>query len=292
MPGNEIHILIQSTFINGQTQHSQQCYMKCKKTTNNLEFTISQKLNLLTIPLFLFFFMVTPRILFGQQKNVVNGNQQWFQYYNQTKINDKWTLLFDGGYRWTDGFQESSQYIVRAAIGYNINSDIQISSGLAHLGFYSSDKINIVEFRPFQEMVVKNKFNKIGMVHRYRMEERFFNIVTNGGIQTPNTFNFRFRYSLMFSIPLFKLSKLKTDKVFLINIGDEIFINAGKNVVNIFDQNRFIVSPTFKLNESLSLSLTWNGQFASTSSQDIFNYTNVYWFQIKHNLKIRQKQKE
>lgn len=232
-------------------------------------------------------------MLFGQQKNVGNGNQQWLQYYNQTKLNDKWTLLFDGGYRLKYGFQESSQYIVRAAIGYNINSDIRISSGLAHLGFYSSDKINKVEFRPYQEMTVNNKFNKIGLVHRYRMEERFFNPVTNGEIQTPNTFNFRFRYSLMLSIPLFKLSKAKTDKEFLINFGDEIFINAGKNVVNnIFDQNRFIVSPSFRLNENLTLSLTWNSQFASTSSQAIFNYTNVFWLQIKHKLNIRKKQKE
>lgn len=288
---NNRHILTQTNLQNELTRQNNQNTMTGKKTTGNLTFPIYFSLQ--TISLILFFFIVAPRMLFGQQKNVGNGNQQWLQYYNQTKLNDKWTLLFDGGYRLKDGFQESSQYIVRAAIGYNINSDIRISSGLAHLGFYSSDKINKVEFRPYQEMTVNNKFNKIGLVHRYRMEERFFNPVTNGEIQTPNTFNFRFRYSLMLSIPLFKLSKAKTDKEFLINFGDEIFINAGKNVVNnIFDQNRFIVSPSFRLNENLTLSLTWNSQFASTSSQAIFNYTNVFWLQIKHKLNIRKKQKE
>ena len=283
MKSNQRQILMQSVFITGQTRYNLQYYQESRQAT----------FNLLTIPLFLFFFIAAPMLLFGQQKDIVNNNQQWLQYYNQTKLSEKWTLLFDGGYRWKNEFQESSQYIVRAAIGYNINSDIRISSGLAHLGFYSSDKINRVEFRPYQEMVVKNNFNKINLVHRYRMEERFFNPVINGETQTPNTFNFRFRYSLMLSIPLFKLSKVKTDKVFLLNIGDEIFINAGKNVVNnIFDQNRFIISPSFKLNESLTLSLTWNSQFASTSSQAIFNYTNVFWLQIKHKLDIRKKQKE
>lgn len=261
--------------------------------TYNLELTIGPGFRLLIIPFFLFFFIAAPETVFGQQKNVVNGNQQWLQYYNQTKLNDKWTLLFDGGYRWKDGFQENSQYIARAAIGYNINTDLRISSGLAHLGFYSSDKIHRVEFRPYQEIIVNNKFNKIGLAHRYRIEERFFNPVTNGKIQPPNTFNFRFRYSLMLSVPLFKLSKVNADKMVLINIGDEIFINAGKNVVNnIFDQNRFIVGPSFGLSEGLALSLTWNSQFASASSQTIFNYTNVFWFQIKHKLSIRKKQKE
>jgi hypothetical protein len=42
----------------------------------------------------------------------------------------------------------------------------------------------------------------------------------------------------------------------------------------------------------VTLSLTWNSQFASTSSQGIFNYTNVFWLQIKHELDIRKKQKE
>jgi hypothetical protein len=293
MTSNEKHILKQSTFNNGKTQYPQQYYLESKKTTYNLGFTICPKRNVLTIPLFLFFFLVAPRMSFGQQKNVVNGKQQWFQYYNQTKLNDKWTLLFDAGYRWKDGFQESSQYIVRAGVGYNINANIRISSGLAHLGFYSSDKLNKVEFRPYQEVLVHNKFNKIGLVHRYRIEERFFNPVTNGEIQTPNTFNFRFRYSLMVSIPLFKLSKVKKDKVFLINIGDEIFLHAGKSVVNnVFDQNRFIVSPTFKLDESSTLSLTWNSQFASTASQAVFNNTNVFWLQIKHELDFSKKQKE
>jgi len=79
--------------------------VESNKMTYNLEFTISPKLNLLTNPLFLFFFIIAPRMLFGQQKNVANGNQQWLQYYNETKLNDRWTLLFDGGYRWKDGFQ-------------------------------------------------------------------------------------------------------------------------------------------------------------------------------------------
>ncbi|MFO7880621.1 MAG: DUF2490 domain-containing protein [Bacteroidales bacterium] len=293
MTSNKRHVITQSAFIIGKTQHAQECYQESNQTSCNLAFTNSPNLNLLTISFFLFLFAATPSLLFGQQKDVVKSNQQWFQYYNQTKLNNNLTLLYDGSYRWKDRFQKKSQYLIRAAIGYNINSDIQISSGIAHLGFYFSDKLITVEFRPYQEILVKNKFNKIGMNHRYRIEERFFYPVDNGEIQKLGTFNFRFRYAFMFSIPLFKLSKTKTDKAFLLNIGDEIFINAGKEVVNgIFDQNRIIVSPTFKLNESLSLSLTWNSQFASTQSQDIFNYTNVYWFQIKHNLKIGKKQKE
>ncbi|MBL7472043.1 DUF2490 domain-containing protein [Robertkochia sediminum] len=235
---------------------------------------------------FLFILIGVAEVVSAQKREVVYSDQQWFQYYNQTKLNDKWTLLFDAGSRWREGFEESSQYIARAAIGYALRPDIRISSGLAHSGYYIADKIKKVEFRPYQEIAVRNTFHKIGLVHRYRIEERFFNAVANSEIEIPNRFNFRFRYSLMLSIPLFHLSKENTDKVFLLNIGDEIFVNAGKDVVNVFGQNRFVVSPSLGFNEILTFSLAWNSQFTSTPVEDVFSYSDVFWLQIKHRLDL------
>lgn len=217
-------------------------------------------------------------------------NQQWLHYYNQTALSAKWSLFFDAGYRWENVFQESAQYIARAAIGYTIRPEVRISSGLAHFGFYSSAKIGKVEWRPYQEIVFSTKFHTIGLSHRYRLEERFFKAVDDGKIQTPNTFNFRFRYAVMVNIPLFKLSKEKKDKIFLITLGDELFINAGKgNVHSIFDQNRIIVSPTFQLSEQLALSVTWNSQFAASSTQANYVHTNVVWLQIRHKFDLKPK---
>jgi hypothetical protein len=225
--------------------------------------------------------------LFGQSKIVSNGNQQWFQYYNQAKLGNKWTLFSDLGYRWKDGFHENSQYIIRTAIGYSIHPSLRISLGVAHLGSYIAKKASIFEFRPYQELALKNNFNEIELTNRFRVEERFFNFDYNGEIQLPSDFNFRFRYSIMMGIPLFRLSKEKTNRIFLLYIGDEIFINAGNTIANnIFDQNRIIFSPSLKLNEQVTFSLTWNSQFASTSLQNTYKYTNVIWFQIKHKLGI------
>ena len=95
-----------------------------------------------------------------KKKKVIKGNQVWLQYYNQTKLNDNWTLVVDGGYRWRDGFQDASQYIVRAGMGYNLKPDIRISAGFAHLGFYGPENINLMEFRPYQEFLYRKKYQK------------------------------------------------------------------------------------------------------------------------------------
>src|SRR5690606_31654733 len=108
----------------------------------------------------------------------------------------------------------------------------------------------------------KVKFN-----HRLRVEERFFNPLHNPN----NSFNFRFRYSFAISFTLFKLSKNNPESLFILRINDEIFINAGKETpTQTFDQNRFVVSPTFQLNKSLSISPTWNSQYASTATSGTY----------------------
>lgn len=236
--------------------------------------------------LLLFFYA---KMLTGQEKEVVRGNSQWVQYYNQTRINEKWNLLFDGGYRWADTFKEPSQYIIRAGLSYNIGSNIHVAAGFAHLGFYTSNELVRTEYRPYQEVGFKTLFDKITLTHRLRIEERFFRQQTISEFANANSFNFRFRYMFLLNIPLKKFNDDPQKELFL-NLGDEIFLNAGKEVVNdVFDQNRFLVSPTYKMNEHLSLALTWNYNFSGLKRAGTYTALNVFWLQIKHNLDLRKK---
>ena len=223
----------------------------------------------------------------AQEKNVTTGNQQWLQYYNQTKLGKNWVWLTDGGYRWRDGFEESTKYIARTGLGYSINPNMRVSAGLAYLGLYSSGKVSTVELRPYQEFLLKNGLNKIGISNRFRVEKRFFNPVIHEAFPTQNTFNFRFRYAITASIPLSRLSKDDPDKKLLLNIGNEIFINAGNEIVHdVFDQNRFTVSPSVQCSENLTFSLTWNSQFSSTSTPESYDNNNVMWLQVRHTLDL------
>ncbi|KAA3646926.1 MAG: DUF2490 domain-containing protein [Bacteroidetes bacterium] len=241
------------------------------------------------LAIIIFVFCINSVIALSQVKDISIGNQQWLHYYNQTRLGDKFVWLADGGYRWKDGFQENSQYITRTALGYFINPNLQISAGFAHLGFHSSGKINKVEFRPFQELIIKNKVKKFDLNHRIRIEERIFYPVYKGKIQNSSVFNFRFRYAFTISIPLFKLSKENTNRIFSINLGDEIFINVGENnSYKLFYQNRLIISPTIYFSKNLAVSITWNSQFSSTSTKKSYKYADVLWIQIKHKLNIKK----
>lgn len=231
------------------------------------------------------FICISSHEISAQDKTITHENQQWFQYYNETKLNKDWTLLADVSFRWKDEFNETSQFIVRAGLGYAIKPNLKVAGGMAYSGYYSQDSLHRVEYRPHQE-VVYTCGNKVKFNHRIRIEERFFNPIHTSN----NTFNVRFRYSFAVSFTLFKLSKTNPESLFILRINDEIFINVGKETpTQTFDQNRFVVSPTFQLNKNFSISPTWNSQYASTATSGTYRQTNVFWLQVRHNLDFSKK---
>jgi hypothetical protein len=221
----------------------------------------------------------------AQEKTIVKTNQQWIHYFLQLKLSEPWTLVADGSYRWRNGFEERTQYVLRLMTNFRITPALMIGGGMAYSATYGPDGVNRVEFRPFQDLSLRTEFRYFELIQRFRMEERFTNPAGDGRILTPNTFKFRFRYALSANVPLFSLSKINPEKSVAITIGDEILLNAGKSVItNVFDQNRFFIGPTLKWNKNFSSAILWNKQFASTVEPSTYRRTHVLWLQIRHHL--------
>jgi hypothetical protein len=221
---------------------------------------------------------------FGQ-KEVLTSNQVWIQSYHEGRISGKWVALLDAGFRWRDGVDDKLAYIVRGGVGYSLSPNLRIWGGFAFMGVYGEKQIIRHEYRPYQELLVKDQLGKLTISHRYRLEERIFKDEVLD-IATVD-FNFRFRYAVMLGIPLANLSSKDPDRRFILNLGDEIFLNASKEIThNIFDQNRLIISPTLQWSKDLGISLTYNSQFGSSGDPDIFLKSNVFWLQIRYNLDL------
>ncbi len=237
----------------------------------------------------LFFFVFCST--YAQDRSVSQGNLQWFQYYSQIKLNEKWFLQTDGGYRWNDGFEEQTQYIVRTGAKYAINKKYGVGAGFAHLGFYADQNLVRIEFRPYQELSMNSSFGALGIDHRLRAEERFFKSVENGNDQAASAFGLRFRYLIMASIPICKLSKTKPDQKLLLNVGNEVFIQLGSDGnETIFDQNRFLISPALQFNQNLAVSLTYNNQVAATTTANHYNHTHIIWVKVRHKIDAKKNE--
>lgn len=236
--------------------------------------------------LFLACFLVAHAFTASSQDRVVSVPQAWIQSYHEAKVSDRWTVLLDGGFRWRDGLNQKSAYIIRGGMGYSVSSKIRLAAGFANLGFYGDEKVIRHEFRPYQEASYKTTWGAFGISQRLRIEERYF--VDRVSEFENTSFNFRFRYSIMLGIPLANLSAKNSDRKLILNIGDELFLNAGTEISsNVFDQNRAIFSPTIQWDKSLSISLTYNHQLGSTLAPDSYTLSQVIWLQLRHTLDFR-----
>jgi hypothetical protein len=195
-------------------------------------------------------------------------------------------LLIDGGFRWKNDLGNRSQYLIRGAAGYKITEHVRVAAGFAHLGAYADINVTAIEFRPYQDITFQHD-GAIGANHRLRVEQRFIQATINHDQQF-DRFNWRFRYFFGISIPLLNFSKHSSRNLKLL-IGDEIFINAGKDIIyNIFDQNRLLVGPFFQLNEYLTFTLTYNGNFSALNIPSEYTYNHILWLGIRHNLDLSQ----
>jgi len=262
-------------------------------TTGGKQFQVSSSIMQAYTLMLCLFLVCVSSVGRAQDKEVMYSDQQWFQYFTQVKLDKNWTVLSDGGYRFKYGFEEPAQYIVRAGMGYNLNPDIRLAIRFAHLGVYSASKLNKLEYRWSQEFLTKQKYGDLALTHLIRVEERYFTNINDGNAQNEDSFNFRFRYKFVIDIPLMQLSQSNPDRKLLLSVGDEVFFNAGHEIVyNIFDQNRILLGPTIQLSNHFSIALTYNHQFRAFNAPNSYKQDDIFWMIIRQTIDINKKKTE
>lgn len=228
--------------------------------------------------------------LYGySQKIIAHSQQQWVQYYNQTKIARRWYYGIDGGFRWKE--REKFQYIARTGILYQLTNKVRIGGGITTTGNYQLNTLAKTEIRPYQEVFASLSDSKVSIVSRFRLEERFF---TNQLVDPhSHTFNYRFRYQLAFNIPLLKLSKEDDSKKLLLSISDELFLNAGKEMTySVLDRNRLVIGPAWQISKSLTVAINYLYQFGQKNAPAEYDVDDVIWITLKHNMNLVKSKTE
>ena len=103
-------------------------------------------------------------------------------------------------------------------------------------------------------------------------------------------FNFRFRYLFSAELPLSK--KEGVLKNISLILSDEIFIQAGKQVVyNYFDQNRISTSFRYRFNEGNALQLGYMNLFQQLPTGNKFRNMNILRLSYYQNVDLRKARK-
>jgi hypothetical protein len=183
-------------------------------------------------------------------KQIKHINQVWAGYYNSIVINEKWSVNSDIQFRTKDWIDHPSQALIRTGLVRKINEKLSVTFGLAHFRYYLSDIATRGEWRPWQEIGLTEKYKKLKLIQRVRIEERFNQKYKNDEWGNDYNYNWRFRYRLELQFPVLS----KNEKTIYFALGNEIFINAGKIIkYNYFDQNRVSAGFNIELNKSFTI---------------------------------------
>jgi hypothetical protein len=233
---------------------------------------------------FLFF-----QLLNSFSKNVdpviVKDNSLWLGYFSHIKLKRNWAINSDIQFRTRNELKESSQVLIRSGLTYSINNKIEFTLGAAHFRFFINNNKTRGEWRPWQEIKIADQFGKIKFSNRFRLEQRFNELVRDD-VPTQNyQFNWRFRHRIDLRVPL-KKEKDNGNNLYAL-IGNELMINAGKNIrVNYFDQNRLYIGLNYEINKQMSVQLQYMHLWQLSSYAREMNFTNILRFNFYHTISI------
>ena len=223
------------------------------------------------------------------QRTTLHNNQQWFQFYTQTRTGDRTMVYADVGARTVDGFSRWSQQLARAGFGYQLGGSWQAVSGLAYFGFYDKGGKTRDEWRLYQEVNRSDRAGRWSLQNRFRIEARSFRNRPEGPLGSGSSFNFRFRYRLQAQLPVVEVSETHNRRL-LLSLADEVFINAGRSIVyNTFDNNRLVVGPVLQWGADFQVGLLYNHQFGHRNLPGTYEESDIVWLTVNQRFGFRGK---
>lgn len=187
-----------------------------------------------------------------------NNSIAWGQVFTTVEAAPKWDLLLEGQWRRTDGIRDPQQNLYRGALQYRVNDQLSVAAGYGYIETFSYGDYPIAangtfpEHRAFEQVVLKQSLAKLGVAHRFRVEQRWLGRRAPGEERKMEdwTFLHRFRYQLRLQHPLVSVGNTTLYGI----AADEVFIGAGRQLgVNVFDQNRIQLMLGARLSKNLAL---------------------------------------
>lgn len=199
-----------------------------------------------------------PFCFYSQENDLGN----WLIYIGSKKLEKGFDIHNEVQYRNYNAIGDLEQLLLRTGIGYNLtenNNNVLLGYGYILSKNYINDtdeKNTVEEHRIFQQFTTKQNIGKVGISHRYRLEERF----------VEDDFKMRFRYFLGLKIPL--QNKENGINSFYLSAYNEIFLNTK---ATIFDRNRVYGGLGYQFSKDLRFELGYMNQIFNTSSRDQIN---------------------
>ena len=182
-----------------------------------------------------------PRAALAQRQTFTNTNV-WFVFNADVALNERWAVLFDASARRSGPVDEAMANFVRGGFAWELSEHVRFAAGANWSRTYPYGELPaeypVTERRVWQQAVVSHDIGRLEIAHRYRLEQRFRGRRDDPAIDRIDSWerSGRFRYQVKGTLPL-SGDAIEPGEAY-VSLANELFIGIGRNVENIFDQNR------------------------------------------------------
>lgn len=216
----------------------------------------------------------------------------WLTLNGEVELAPRWFVDYDASLRRHGPMERWQQVLSRAAVRYQLTPSLRLSWGYAFAETWPYGKLpaafRFPEHRMWEQVQAGHTLGRVGLTHRYRLEQRWLGrVALEDGAERVQDWvrTNRIRYRVLATIPL--QGATADDGEFYATAGDELFLNWGANVQsNVFDQNRVIASLGYRISGRLRLEAGYIEQLvAKANGRDLErNHTLTMAFFTAHSL--------
>ncbi len=220
-------------------------------------------------------------------KRITHQQLLWFAYFNRVDLGPKWYMVSELQERRFAFPDRQHQLVLRAHAHRVFAEGWDASVGFTYFlqspqDPRSTSTLVVPELRPHVQVDGRNKLHpRWELVHRYRVERRFFRNVQGEDLVPGYWGWFRFRYRLTVQYKVWS----KDDRSLKLNVSDEIHFNFGSRVVmNSFDQNRIYAGVVYGFNKGLSAGIGYLNWFQQRTSGVDYYDRDIVRLIVEHRL--------
>lgn len=190
-------------------------------------------------------FLSVSKLGFAQENSDLGA---WYMYFGSFRFTESpWAIHGEAQYRNHNVIGDLEQLLLRTGLQYNLKNGA--ASFLAGYGSITSEvegeaTNSLHENRLYQEVILRQKIGKVGLMHRFRYEQRW---IENQDFRT------RFRYAVFLNVPINSI-ELGEKGSWYVQGYDELFINGGKldGKAEYFDRNRLYLGLGYRVVKNLA----------------------------------------
>ncbi|GAB3203756.1 hypothetical protein ABID22_002032 [Pontibacter aydingkolensis] len=230
-----------------------------------------------------------PHTAKAQSERIKDFNQNgWYMYFGDHQFSDKWGVHTELQVRRYNYLKDPQQLLIRTGVNYNLTNNAMFTLGYGFIETYPYGEFpaadDFIEHRIYEQLQLKGNLARVGLTHRYRLEQRW--------VQSPVTSEYtylnRARYMLRATLPLVGTT-IEAKEPYLAAY-DEIFVGFGNNIQrNIFDQNRAYLALGYKLSDAAAVEVGYLNHIVQKANGIVFEHNHTLQVGLTYNIDFRKQ---